>query len=41
VGWDDINFEDETLCMMRTLSKTKSGVAFNPPKTAKGKRAVA
>jgi integrase len=39
--WDDIDLEAGTLYILRTLSKTKNGIVFNQPKTAKGRRAVA
>ena len=38
--WEDIDLEDGTLYVLRTLSKTKDGIVFNQPKTTKGRRAV-
>ncbi len=39
--WEDVDLEDGTLCVLRTLSKTRDGIVFNQPKTAKGRRSVA
>ena len=38
--WEDIDLEDGSLHVLRTLSKTNEGIVFNQPKTAKGRRAV-
>jgi integrase len=39
--WEDIDESDGTLFVLRTLSRTKEGIVFNQPKTAKGRRSVA
>ena len=39
--WEDVDLEDGTLYVLRTLSKTRDGIVFNQPKTAKGRRSVA
>jgi integrase len=39
--WEDIDEADGALYVLRTLSKTKEGIVFNQPKTAKGRRSVA
>jgi integrase len=39
--WEDVDFEDGTLYVLRTLSKTRDGIVFNQPKTAKDRRSVA
>ena len=31
--WEDVDLEDGTLYVLRTLSKTKDGIVFNQPKT--------
>jgi integrase len=38
--WDDLDLERGVLQVQRTLVQTKEGLAFNAPKTAKGKRSV-
>jgi integrase len=38
--WEDVDTRESVLYVVRTLSKTNDGVVFNPPKTAKGRRAV-
>jgi integrase len=38
--WEDIDTKEGLLYAVRTLTKTNGGVVFNPPKTAKGRRAV-
>jgi integrase len=38
--WQDVDLEAGTLQVRRTLSFTKSGPTFNPPKTTKGRRRV-
>ena len=38
--WQDVDLEAGTLQVRRTSSFTKGGPAFNPPKTAKGRRRV-
>jgi integrase len=39
--WEDIDFEGKLLQVKRTLSVTKKGMVFVPPKSAKGCRSVA
>ena len=39
--WEDVDLPSGVLRVRRTLSFTKDGPIFNPPKTAKGRRAVA
>jgi integrase len=39
--WEDIDEADGALYVLRTLSKTKEGIVFNQPKTAKDRRSVA
>jgi integrase len=38
--WDDVDLEDGTLRVNRTLSRTKDGPAFTVPKTIKNRRTV-
>lgn len=38
--WQDVDQDSGTLQVRRTLSRTKDGYVFGPPKTAKGKRSV-
>ena len=38
--WQDLDLEAGTLQVRRTLSFTKDGPTFNPPKTAKGRRRI-
>lgn len=38
--WQDIDLKAGMLQVRRTLSITKDGPAFNPPKTAKGRRSI-
>lgn len=38
--WKDIDLDKGTLQVQRSLSLTKGGPVFNPPKTTKGKRSV-
>jgi integrase len=38
--WEGIDTKEGLLYVVRTLSKTNGGVVFDPPKTAKGTRAV-
>ena len=35
--WDDVDLEAETLQVRRTLSDTRSGYVFEPPKNGKGR----
>ena len=39
--WEDVDLPSGVLRVRRTLSVTKDGPIFNPPKTAKGRRTVA
>ncbi len=39
--WEDVDLPSGVLRVRRTLSFTKDGPIFNPPKTAKGRRTVA
>jgi len=38
--WNDINFDTRTLQVKRSLSQTKEGPMFVPPKTAKSRRSI-
>jgi integrase len=38
--WEDVDFEAGTLSVRRSLSMTKDGPLFAPPKTAKSRRSV-
>ena len=38
--WNDIDLDKGTLQVQRSLSLTKGGPVFNPPKTTRGKRSV-
>ncbi len=38
--WEDIDFDRRALQVKRTLSVTKKGILFVPPKSAKGRRSI-
>jgi integrase len=40
VRWRDIDLDNETLAVRRSIEETRSGIKFKEPKTAKGRRLI-
>lgn len=38
--WEDVDLDAGTLRVEQTLQRTKQGLSFGPPKTARGRRTV-